>query len=303
AAGQDPRIREVAYDPNKVYTIYTGVGFANLIQFAPDETLQAPRKSLLGMGDAGAWHVGAVGNSVSLKPAAVENGSNVVLVTNKRTYAFDLRPATKTNPPTYILRFTYPENQAADIAAERRRLGLTAASRAEKRTINTDYIWKGYDTDVLLAPTAAWDDGRFTRLVYNHAGELPVFYKVLPDGTEALVNYNVDDKVKETIVLQEVVRIVRARLNNQVIEIHNRSYKQPAVNRIPGLDLTPEDLASNGIEEQYPEREVYGRARFEDAFYACPHCGGIWTDDDHIEEKSAIYTIKMQNRLIFTDAF
>jgi type IV secretion system protein VirB9 len=230
AAGQDLRIREVVYDQNKIYTIYTNVGIANLIQFAPDETLQMPR-SLLAMGDAGAWHVGSKGNNVSLKPAVLEGGTNVVLVTNKRTYAFDLRPATKANPPTYILRFIYPENQAAEIAAERQRLGLTASARAEKRTINTDYIWKGYESDALLAPTGAWDDGRFTRLVYNHAGELPVFYKVLPDGTEALINYNVDDKAKETIVLQEVVRIVRARLNNQVIEIHNRSYKQPAVNR------------------------------------------------------------------------
>jgi len=230
ASAQDPRIREVVYDPKKVYTVYTGIGFANLIQFAPDETLQRP-KTLLGMGDAGAWHVGASGSSVSFKPAKEENGTNVVLVTNKRTYAFDLRPATKNNPPTYILRFIYPENQAAEIAAERQRLGLTASARAEKRTINTNYIWKGNESDAPLAPTAAWDDGRFTRLIYNHAGELPVFYKVLPDGTEALVNYNVDDKAKETIVLQEVVRIVRARLNNQVIEIHNRSYKQPAVNR------------------------------------------------------------------------
>ncbi|MDR2207468.1 MAG: TrbG/VirB9 family P-type conjugative transfer protein [Azoarcus sp.] len=230
AAAKDSRIREVVYDPNKVYVIYTSVGFASLIQFAPDETLQTP-KSLLGMGDAGAWHVGAKGNSVSLKPAALENGSNIVLVTNKRTYAFDLRPATKANPPTYIFRFIYPENQAAEIAAVRRRLGLTTSSRAEKRTINTNYIWKGNGSDVLLAPTAAWDDGRFTRLEYNHAGELPVFYKVLPDGSEALVNYNVDDKAKETIVLQEVIRVVRARLNNQVIEIHNRNYKQPAVNR------------------------------------------------------------------------
>lgn len=39
------------------------------------------------------------------------------------------------------------------------------------------------------------------------------------------------------------------------------------------------------IPEDPPEaapREVYGRHRWEDAFYACPHCGAIWTDDDRI---------------------
>lgn len=51
---------------------------------------------------------------------------------------------------------------------------------------------------------------------------------------------------------------------------------------IPGLNLSAEDLAAADLEQRFPEREVYGRARFEDAFYTCPHCGGIWTDDDRI---------------------
>lgn len=51
---------------------------------------------------------------------------------------------------------------------------------------------------------------------------------------------------------------------------------------IPGLNLSDEELAAPDIDERYPEREVYGRARFEDAFYTCPHCGGVWTDDERI---------------------
>lgn len=51
---------------------------------------------------------------------------------------------------------------------------------------------------------------------------------------------------------------------------------------IPGLNLTAEDLADPKVIERFPEREVYGRARHEDAYYACPHCGGIWTDDERI---------------------
>jgi len=51
---------------------------------------------------------------------------------------------------------------------------------------------------------------------------------------------------------------------------------------IPGLDLSPEELAAPDIDERFPSREVYGRARHEDAYYVCPHCGSIWTDDDRI---------------------
>ncbi len=34
--------------------------------------------------------------------------------------------------------------------------------------------------------------------------------------------------------------------------------------------------------DDQPEREVYGRFRWEASYYSCPHCGSIWTDDDRI---------------------
>lgn len=51
---------------------------------------------------------------------------------------------------------------------------------------------------------------------------------------------------------------------------------------IPGLNLTPEELAAPDLDARRPEREVYGRARHEDAYYSCPHCGGQWSDDERI---------------------
>lgn len=51
---------------------------------------------------------------------------------------------------------------------------------------------------------------------------------------------------------------------------------------IPGFDLSPEQLAEPDIDARFPSREVYGRARYEDAYYACPHCGGIWTDEERV---------------------
>lgn len=35
-------------------------------------------------------------------------------------------------------------------------------------------------------------------------------------------------------------------------------------------------------ETQTPPREVYGAHRWEDAYYACPHCGGAWTDEERV---------------------
>lgn len=54
---------------------------------------------------------------------------------------------------------------------------------------------------------------------------------------------------------------------------------------IPGFGLSDEDkaLPKAELDARWPEREIYGRARWEEAFYTCPHCGGIWTDEDRIE--------------------
>lgn len=54
---------------------------------------------------------------------------------------------------------------------------------------------------------------------------------------------------------------------------------------IPGLELGDDDkaLPREQLDAKWPEREVYGRARWEDAYYVCPHCGCPWTDDERIE--------------------
>ncbi len=51
---------------------------------------------------------------------------------------------------------------------------------------------------------------------------------------------------------------------------------------IPGFELDDEQLADPEIDAKWPRRDVYGRARWEDAYYVCPHCGGIWTDDERV---------------------
>lgn len=43
--------------------------------------------------------------------------------------------------------------------------------------------------------------------------------------------------------------------------------------------------------DDQPEREIYGKFRWEAAFYTCPHCGVVWTDDERIE------AIKIASRL------
>ena len=251
----DQRIRFEPYDNRKVYDVYARVGKATLIQFEVGEYIDPTKTdlSVLGIGYGDAWMVGVRQNNIIFKPRMLYPDTNLIVVTNKRTYAFDLKMApSKHISTTYVLAFTYPQEEretAAARAENERKLAeqsdairaakqaiidakakITEESRTKKVVINTSYNWRGDDAS--LAPTAAWDDGRFTHLEYNHAGAVPVFYKVLSDGTEALINTNVNTDVheKDETVLQEVVPVIRARLGSDVIEIVNKNFKVPEFN-------------------------------------------------------------------------
>lgn len=52
---------------------------------------------------------------------------------------------------------------------------------------------------------------------------------------------------------------------------------------IPGLHLSDDDLRAPDLDTRWPARDVYGRARWEDARYYCPHCGEAWTDQDRVD--------------------
>jgi type IV secretion system protein VirB9 len=244
--GQDSRIRVETYDKTRVYDVHTASGRATLIQLEEDESLVVSPSSVLGIGDADAWNLGVRGNNIVLKPSQKMPQTNVVVVTNKRTYSFELLDTPHGNLPTYILRFYYPDTEAAkqraealvrqnevmaaraEAALEAKRLQITEASRAEKVSINTEYFWRG--DNALLKPTAAYDDGRFTRLIYDTAADLPIFYEILPDGTESLMNYNVEPNQRNIVQLHKVIRVIRVRLGNDVIEITNKNYVAPKFN-------------------------------------------------------------------------
>lgn len=239
----DPRVVTETYDRSRVYELRYRFGRAILIQFEPDEGLDLSKSTLAAIGDDKAWMLGERGNNVALKPKARLPDTNFILVTNKRTYFFELLEAKKGEQPTYGINFVYPDTLAAQAAAraaaksahdnmeraaEARRAQITAEAKAQQVVINTDYVWRG--ASELLKPTAAWDDGILTRLMYDKATELPVFYKVLPDGSEAIVNSNIDPADKRIVILHEVIRTVRARLGADVIEIINKGFAVPNVN-------------------------------------------------------------------------
>lgn len=231
--GNDARVQIFNYDPSDVYLINTKVGYSTLVQLEKGEEITDAGG--LGMGDALSWSLAVRGNNIFFKPISVMADTNLVLVTNKRSYAFQL--STMGNETTYIARFNYPDvpqeshqnekNEKQNILPDYLYL-VAKDSQGNDLLIDVDinmqYIYRGNQE---LKPTNAWDDGRFTYLKFNHAGDLPTVYRVLADGSETLVNTHTE---ADTLILHEIGALYRLRFGSAVGEVANQNQKLPKFN-------------------------------------------------------------------------
>lgn len=199
----DSRIQTVTYNPDDVVRIRIKAGVSTQIQVEPGEFITQPDAGM-GLGDPLAWNVSVRGNNIFLRPIAEEPDTNISLVTNKRTYALSLESVKKGQTPAWLVRFAYPTPPKSVFSSKPPLPCMTTGH------INWSYQKKG---DLTVAPVAAWDDGRFTCMRFPASSDLPVVYRVLPDGKEALVNSHMENDV---MVVHETSHEFRVRLGDMV---------------------------------------------------------------------------------------
>lgn len=232
ASQSDPRIRIEPYDFHRVVPIYTRVGEPTLIQFEDDERIVDTPEGMLGMGDAKAWSIGPKGSNIMLKPKSEKPDTKLLVVTTKRTYAFEIIsvPAKSGAAVTNILRFDYPDtaHKAAEEAAQRAKLVNERLQKIEAAVIaagplqarNRKYMKQG---DESLAPSSVEDDGRFTYMRFDSARPLPTVFKLLPDGEEAMTNFHMDPQTA-TLIIHDVAANFVLRYGAAVMAIRNDGF-------------------------------------------------------------------------------
>lgn len=213
----DPRIRVVPYRVDAVYRLRAYVGYEIDVTFAPGERFVG-----LGVGDAKAVTFAAERNHLFLKPRAAHVATNLTVLTNRRTYLFDYETGSRSPDPSgadviYALRFEYP---VAVVHAGSRdpRLATDLAAARGFRARNYDYWYCG---DPSLKPVAAWDDGVQTTLIFGAHAELPAVFALNEDGSESLVNFDVQ---AGRIVVQRVARRLIVRRGKLAGCIVDRAY-------------------------------------------------------------------------------
>jgi type IV secretion system protein VirB9 len=228
----DSRLRSVVYSPDQVYRLRGYAGYQIDLEFDAGESFVG-----LGAGDVEALAFVAQGNHLFVKPRAVNVRTNLTVLTTRRSYHFDYAAGSAAPDPdhldvVYVLRFIYPRAPAPATDANPSQESASAQA-PQGRPRNTDYWYCGIAT---LQPVTAWDDGWHTHLQFDTRSELPALFVRNDDGSESLLNFNVEhgEVVIHRIARRFVVR--RGRLTGCIV---NKGFDGTAVAPNSGT-LVPE---------------------------------------------------------------
>jgi len=193
ARAADERLVAHLYRADEVVRIEGRPGIQATIMFADDEHVEN-----IAVGDSSTWQItpNKRANLLFIKPLGRRAHTNMTVVTDQRTYFFDLGVA-EGRPPLYSLRFTYPEKPKP----------VRQAEMAQQPLGVPNFAWK-VGGKAKLAPDRVFDDGNSTWLSWAPGRALPAILIRDEKGHEGPVNYAVRenyivlDKVPASIILR-----------------------------------------------------------------------------------------------------
>ena len=231
---QDDRIREVVYSDAQVFRVVGVFRSATQIVFSTNERVEH-----VALGDTVSWEVAPAENSLFIKPRELAGSTNLIVLTRSsagvRTYTLELSARRGAIGPGaadtfFKVVFRYPREEAAAAQA-----AATQAAYARTVALQAGAIRSALDLAVLegkrnlkysvqgssaIQPSEITDNGQFTALRFPNQRELPAFFAVNPDGSEAIVPFDVRD---EFVVIHGVFGQLRLRRGKQVLCVFNEA--------------------------------------------------------------------------------
>jgi type IV secretion system protein VirB9 len=253
AAAQDNRLQTLVYNDEAVVRIDGKVKVQTTIKFAPDEAIEN-----VAIGDSAAWQVqpNKAQTILFVKPLEPAARTNMTVVTDKRTYLFDL-VASPRNAPLYVLQFRYPELEKAEeesrlaLAAEVEAAALREAANPTELAAANDrfavvdpaslnFAWASAGTAGLL-PSRAYDDGEALFLTWPQGIEIPAILITNDDGDEGPVNFTVRG---DTVVVDGVPPQIILRSGRDTATLTNTGPAKPNA-RSAALNLSKPATETN----------------------------------------------------------
>lgn len=191
ASASDNRVRTLPYEAEEIVGIVGYAGIQSTIQFGIDERIEN-----IAVGNSLAWQVtpNRRGSLLFVKPLTAAGRTNMTVVTDKRTYMFDLRMGGKSGAPLYVLKFSYPDVSlpAAETGAQppvvMASASLSPVAPMTPERLNFNWKVKGSGG---LRPARIFDDGLSLYLSWSSDTQLPAILTAAEKGREAPLDYRV----------------------------------------------------------------------------------------------------------------
>jgi type IV secretion system protein VirB9 len=216
--GSEKRFRAYIYNPNEVYRYVGHYLSQSYIEFEEGERVQT-----ISMGDTTSWQTVVMENKLFLKPVLNFANTNMTIMTNLRTYHFELDAveagSVQEDDVLFYIKFMYPESGDKNIVmfnTIKKRSDLPDLRNLD--VYNFDYEFSGSEN---IAPVKVFDDGDFTYIQFGDSNyELPAIYMVDSGGYEALVNYRI---VENYVVVEQIASQFTLRSGVDIVCIYNNN--------------------------------------------------------------------------------
>ena len=110
----DKRIRTYTYNPNEVYVFTAHYGYQSEIELDPKESI-----GVISLGNAPSWQIEPMGSRIFIKPVEPDATTNMTIITDKRTYHFELyaeeAESIRDEKMVFTARFYYPEVESGAV--------------------------------------------------------------------------------------------------------------------------------------------------------------------------------------------
>lgn len=175
SADSDLHIQTIAWSPDEVTVLTGAMGWQITIEFGEDERIEN-----VSIGDSTAWLVtpNKRARNLFLKPLRRDAATNMIVITDKRRYAFALNVAERRKSTPWVVAFDHPR-PVVEVIDE------PPPPAAPPAVFNYAYQISGTPA---LRPARVWDDGRQTYFEFSDGQAIPAIFGDGPGKTEALVN-------------------------------------------------------------------------------------------------------------------
>ena len=239
----DSRIKTLVYNANEVYQLKFHYGYQSFIEFAENEEIE-----MISIGESFAWRLTPAGKRLFIRPLEIGAHTNMTIISNRRTYQFDIASAEYDGRAdeelVYTVRFYYPEiGISLPIPPQLSQPNIPPTSRPQptavvvKAALSPQFVDQPLSPEIVghteelnfkysitgssdnITPIKIYDDGKETFFQFKDKNLIvPAINAVDVFGNEHPVGYAIRESF---VVVQEVSPQFTLRLADSMLCIFN----------------------------------------------------------------------------------